>query len=273
MLLQREIDRKKYDAAFYEALEKREFDIQTKDGIRLHCMELNDEHTKQQTKVRIAVLCHGFRCAMVCSVIYAKIFLHLGYRVILFDQRNHGESERTYSGMGYYEAGDLNEVIHWCRHAYGNDIHVITHGDSMGGSSVLLQLALGEKVDAVISDCPFSSLDELLVHQVKMRYHLPRWIVPVADLVNVVRVGFHFHEVSPINVVKGKKTPILYIHGMEDHYVPTNMSRKLHSVSEHSKLYLVPRAKHSASCVTNPSEYENQIRIFLEQNISEENKT
>lgn len=268
-LLEREKLRGKYDEEFLRQITEVPLDFTMEDGIHLSAELLDNENTLKENngkQKKIVILSHGFRCSRVCSYIYAKVFLNLGYTVLAYDQRNHGDSDKTFSGMGYYEAKDLNEIIHWCYEKFGQDAIVVTHGDSMGGSTVLLQLAYDERVTAVISDCPFSNLEDLLIHQVRHRYYLPAILVKTADYITFKRAGFHFNDVSPIACVQKTQTPILFIHGKEDNYVPTDMSRQLYHVSKgYRELYIVDYAKHSASCVTNMEEYQRRMKEFIDR--------
>jgi fermentation-respiration switch protein FrsA (DUF1100 family) len=60
-------------------------------------------------------------------------------------------------------------------------------------------------------------------------------------------------------------TPILFIHGQNDTYIPPQMSQDLFNAKTQGdrRLYLVPGAGHAYACSTDAREYERQVNAFL----------
>lgn len=84
----------------------------------------------------------------------------------------------------------------------------------------------------------------------------------------LLRAGFWYGQVSPISVVERVDTPILFIHGKRDRYVPTEMSRNMYKTKKnHKAIYLVAGATHAQSCVVNKKGYENIIKAFIDKYI------
>jgi fermentation-respiration switch protein FrsA (DUF1100 family) len=222
----------------------------------------------QAPSVKIAILCHGFSQGKYRSLIYAEIFLKMGFRVLIYDHRNHGLSGRAFTSMGYYEKYDLKKLVDWCYKTYGSDCKIVTHGESMGAATALLHLGIDKRVICTIADCSYSDLKELLKHQVKHYYHMPLFLIPLESLVTYIRAGFWYGQVSPISVVSKVDTPILFIHGKKDNYVPIDMSKKMYKSKKCKKaLYLVAGATHAQSCVINRKGYEERVRVFIEKYI------
>lgn len=244
----------------YRKTKKKKFMICSDYGYNLSC-ELLESGSSDN---KIAILCHGFSHGKYKSLIYAGVFLKLGYNVLIYDHRNHGLSGKAHTSMGYYEKYDLKKIVDWCLDFYGSDCKIVTHGESMGGATVLLHLEIDNRVTCIIADCAYSDLRELLKHQIKHYYHLPQFLIPLESFITYVRAGFWYGEVSPIKVVKNTNTPILFIHGKRDTYVPTRMSRKMYDSKPDKKaIYLVARAGHANSCETNKRGYEKRVRDFL----------
>ena len=62
----------------------------------------------------------------------------------------------------------------------------------------------------------------------------------------------------------GMKCPILFIHGAEDHFVPTRMSVQMHEMRrESTELLIVPGAAHAVSFNTDRALYESAVDAFL----------
>lgn len=262
---QREVKCKKFDPEIYYNKVKQNFRIKSDYGYPLYC-ELIEADNNQDMK--IAILCHGLGYASYGSIKYVDFFLKLGYSVLLYDHRNHGKSGKALTSMGFYEKYDLNRVVDWCYDHYGNDCKIITHGESMGAATVLLNLGIDDRVKCAIADCSYSDLSQLLCHQLKQYYHLPCFFIPVESFITYLRAGYWFHQVSPIEVVSKTDTPILFIHGKRDNFVPTHMTKQLYQVKKTNKaIYLVAKAKHTESYCTNTQGYEKKVEEFLNRYI------
>lgn len=220
-----------------------------------------------KSHVPIAILSHGFCQSKYRSLVYAEIFLKMGFVVIIYDHRNHGLSGKAYTTMGFYEKFDLKKIVDWCYNTYGPDCKIVTHGESMGAATVLLHLGIDNRVACAIADSAYSDLEELLRHQFKCYYHLPKFLIPIESIVTYLRAGFRYRDVSPISVVSKTNTPVLFIHGKKDIYVPTEMSRKMYACKKKNKaIFLVAKAGHTKSCVVNKKGYVEKVERFLRKN-------
>jgi hypothetical protein len=261
----REAGSKKFDKEAYQKADKYSFQLKSDFGYILSCELIKPDPSKENGKYKkIAVLCHGLGCAKCSGYKYAELFLRLGYHVLLYDQRNHGQSGRALTSMGFYERLDLKKVIDWCFCTYGKEIRIVTHGESMGAATVLMHLGIDDRVTCTIADCAYSDLITLVKHQVKQYYHLPSFLIPVISFVTYLRAGFWYHDISPIKVVGKTETPILFIHGKIDNFVPTAMSKYMYACKRKDKaIYLVARAKHAQSIVVNRKGYEKRVTDFV----------
>ncbi|MDF2842203.1 MAG: hypothetical protein K0R00_629 [Herbinix sp.] len=259
--LQREKDCKKFDFELYNERKKENFTIVSDYGYSLCCELVEAEDNKD---LKIVILCHGFGYARYGSIKYMELFLKLGFHVLIYDHRNHGNSGKALTSMGFYEKYDLINVVDWCYKRYGDDCKIITHGESMGAATVLLHLGVDDRVKGVIADCPYSDLDQLLRHQLKQFYHLPCFLIPIESAIMYLRAGCWFRQVSPIKVVSQTDTPILFIHGKIDNMVPASMSKEMYEAKPKNKaIYLVAKAKHADCYCKKPGEYEYRIIDFL----------
>jgi len=263
--LRRELANRNIDAAAYHNRKKKSFRVKSDYGYQLSC-ELVEcpENSPESPGKKIAIFCHGFGYAKYGCIKYTDFFLRLGYSVLMYDHRNHGESGKAHTSMGFYERYDLLRVVDWCYQNYGPDCKVITHGESMGAATVLLHLGIDSRVKCAIADCAYSDLTELLKHQLKQYYHLPSWLIPVVGHLTYLRAGFRYRQVSPIKIVSEVETPVLFIHGKIDNMVPCRMSKEMYRAKKNKKaIYLVAKARHAASYITNREGYERRVEDFL----------
>jgi fermentation-respiration switch protein FrsA (DUF1100 family) len=267
-ILKREVEVGRIVPDIYESMEKTKVLIPSRYGYTLSAVILENEFTKRdENKQKVAVLCHGYTYGKLGAIVYAQILMELGFTAIIYDHRNHGESGKKYTTMGYYEKYDLETVIDWCYVNFGRDIRIVTHGESMGAATVLDYLNLENNIALTIADCGYSDLRTLLRHQMKTVFHIPHVIfMPLAILFLKLRAGFYIKDVSPIAGVKKSKTPILFIHGDKDTYVPYQMSIKMfEECRAPKKLYLAKGAVHATSVVVDYEQYKCVVRDFIKE--------
>jgi uncharacterized protein len=215
---------------------------------------------------RTVVIVHGITYSRFGSVKYMPVFRKRGFNVLIYDHRYHGRSGGPNCTFGYYEKHDLKAVVDWALARLGPGGTVGTHGESLGGATVLQHAALDERLAFVVADCPFSDLTEELRYRLKAEYHLPAFpLMPLANLFSRLITGMTFDQVSPIRDLPAVTTPVLLAHGLQDRYVLPAMSQALYAVKQRGvrQLYLVPEAKHAEAWWKNPAEYDRQVGEFL----------
>lgn len=270
-LYDREITDGRLNEALYNKWEKDEFEVLSQFGYPISCMLINNELSKKQFdnsygKKKIAILVHGYTCNKYSSMVYADFFLKRGITVLTYDHRNHGLSGKAFTSMGYYEKFDLQNVIDWCFEQYDNNVSIVTHGESMGAATVLSHLAIDGRVHCAIADCSYSSLTELVRYQIKKFHHLPKFpFLNLAGWIIKLRAGFPIQDVVPLDGAVITNAPVLFIHGLEDDYIPTKMSQDMYDAKPDKKdIYLVPGAKHAKSVQVDSAAYEQKLFEFLD---------
>lgn len=268
-----DLEKRKFDEKQWLDLNKEEFSLQS-----CHGYELSGIFVKQDDTVKpkgVAILCHGITWNLVGSIKYLNLFYDLGLSVILYDHRNHGMSGGKYTGFGAFEVDDLNQVIHFAKSKLGEDTWIVTHGESMGAAVVLQQLATAQKVDACIADCGFSDLETLLAYRLKESY--PWLKLPVISLVRPfirLKGKYDIRSISPIKASRESETPVFWIHGEADDYIPHEMSEAMYaSKSGAKKLLIVPEARHAGAYITHPKAYKTAINDFLEPILEARNES
>lgn len=267
----RSVNSKSINEDLYNSWKKTDFYIQSDYGYNISCELLEDNHyEKLGDRIKIMILVHGVTWSKYGSIKYADMFIKKGFKVLIYDHRNHGLSGKAPTTMGYYEKYDLKGVIDWCYKTFGQDIQVATHGESMGAATVISHLEIDERPKVVIADCGYSDLYELLEYQLNKQYKLPGFPFMLAAAILVkIRARFPIEGVSPIRVVANSNKPILFIHGEEDDYVPTYMVRELFKAKKDKKeLYIAPNAKHAEALVKNKRDYEKVVNNFIDKYIN-----
>lgn len=250
----------------------REVRIQGADGARLWAALVPagpEEH-------RWAVCLHGYADTYESMGAIGLGYHRAGWNVLLPDQRHHGRSEGGYVGWGYDERLDL---LGWVNLILRRDpaAEIVLHGASMGAATVLMATGgpLPRQVKAAVSDCSYTSFEAEARHLLRRSGEqlgagaLP---VPAGLLLGALRkatlhhAGFDVREASPLEAVARSKTPTLFIHGVEDDFVPAHMMGRLYQAAKCPKSFLwMPGADHVASVGTDPRLYWTAVDTFLRE--------
>ncbi len=229
---------------------------------------------------RIALFHHGVGSGWMTMIRYMELFRAEGWTVVAFDSRGHGRSGGGRPSYGYFEKADLKAVADWAigRFASANiareSPRLVAFGESMGAATVLQYAPLDPRLDAVIADCPYSSAIGELDHRLKVAM-VPQpfrsLVIRVADAFCRRLEGFSLREADPSRAILETDIPLLFIHGLEDRYVPWRMSvimaetRRRRLPKAITELLLVPGARHGGSLGADRERYAEAVRAFLDE--------
>lgn len=215
---------------------------------------------------RIIVAMHGWRSSWSrdfgaiapfwreeeCSVLYAE-------------QRGQNESGGDYMGFGMIERYDCLEWIKWVN-ARGEGLPVYLAGVSMGASTVLMTAGLGPlpHVHGILADCGFTSPHAEWKHVVENNLHLSYGILGkvASDLCRQkIQVGTDGYSTQ--EALADSATPVLFVHGTADTFVPIEMTYENYQVCAGPKrLLVVPGAGHGESYYVDREGYQAALRQF-----------
>ena len=221
---------------------------------------------------KVVIIVHGIGCNLYQSIKFVPVFRPLGYDCILFDNRFHGESGGSCCTMSGKEKDDLIAVAKYVRdEMYPAGTKIGIQGESLGGATVTRALDSDFDFDFCVEDCGFRCAADQVSYLAAN--YVPKFAVKfISNLIiaNIKRItGVDYNKVSALEAVKSPKgaaTPMLFIHGEADDFVPFDNVKYLYEAKQGFKrLYTVPGAKHADSIVIDREKYKEKVKEFLDE--------
>lgn len=243
------------------------WEITSNDDLKLKAIYLPADEKAAKT----AILAHGYMGNAETMSNFAKMYHDWGYNVLIPDARGHGQSAGEYIGFGWPERKDYVQWIDKVMKVNGQDEIITLFGLSMGAATVMMTSgeALPGNVKAIVEDCGYSSADAELAYQLKDMYGLPKFpLVPMTSLITKIRAGYFFGAASSVKQLQTNKTPMLFIHGDADKFVPFSMLETVYEATNGPKeKYIVPGAGHAKAYKTDKKKYQEKVSNFLNKYI------
>lgn len=255
------------------------------DGDSHHAMFIYAPRATSKT----AVLVPGYTDCSVdmlhVGYIYNKV---LGMNIIIPDLHANGKSDGKAMQMGWK---DRIDVIQWIaiadslfRDSTGH-ARIIVHGQSMGAATTMnvsgelsepsteikrLFPSLSSVVPSVkcfVEDCGYTSAWDEFSYEINEMFGLSDFpVMYTASVLCKIENGWTFGEASPITQVAKCRKPMLFIHGGNDDFVPTQMVYPLYNAKPAPKYIRVfPGSAHARSYHDHRMEYEQLIKNFSEK--------
>jgi len=196
-------------------------------------------------------------------------FLHPDFNLLLFDFRYFGESEGSYTTVGFNEQKDLLAAINFLKQEKKNKSKTLgAFGFSMSASTFLLTQT--NDLQAIVADSPYATLDEMVKKTFSMFPGFTKEpFVLLTNIITKIFLGFSPKEVSVVEAISQKQIPILIIHGTADTYIPVENSKQIYEASDKNttELWLVEGANHIQAYTVQPAQYEKRVKTFFEKNL------
>ena len=216
----------------------------------------------------VAIVVHGWRDTAIKFMTIARIYELAGYHVLMPDLHAHGLSEGEAVQMGWK---DRKDVLHWMTVASKlfdtNDF--VIHGVSMGAATTMC--VSGEKMPECVKtvrfveDCGYTSVWDEFSYELKEEFGLSDFpLLYATSLLCKIKYGWSFGEASSIKQVRKCPYPMLFIHGDDDTFVPSEMVHPLYEAKQGEKdLWITKGTKHARSYSDYREEYIQRVRAFI----------
>ncbi|MFF5994773.1 alpha/beta hydrolase [Lysinibacillus sp. KU-BSD001] len=230
--------------------------------LKLHA----DLYENREQSDKWVLIAHGYTSRADNMTRWIRSFYENGYHVLAPDLRGHGDSEGEYIGMGWHDRLDLLQWIDEIRNINPN-AEIVLFGVSMGAATVMMASGedLPSNVKVIVEDCGYSSVSDVFIYQLDDLFGLPEFpVLHAANTVSNIRAGYDIYEASAVKQVAKSKTPMLFIHGDGDTFVPYEMLDDVYNAAQVEKEKLIiPNAAHGDAVKVDPDTYWETVWRFV----------
>ncbi|PZC40236.1 MAG: Pimeloyl-ACP methyl ester carboxylesterase [Chloroflexi bacterium] len=243
--------------------EKVAFQAQDNPEIILQAWWLPNKNEKQAI-----IFAHGIDANRAIRLKMFSEIHDLGYPVLLFDIRGHGESTKTKVGLTVKDIGDINGAIDYLKKEK-NIEQVLLFGTSYGASLVLQSAHTNQSVKGVIADAPFNDLVDLLAGEVARRTPIPSFIAGQLrhGIIWSAKLyqGIDLRQITPAENANKLDYPIMLIHCTDDDRIPINHADEIYAEAPPNSTYLKYDncGGHDLAYTEFQENYLKEIKIYI----------
>ena len=236
------------------------------DSTLLHAYYIHAEHPTANT----AVVLHGYKSKALEMLHIAYLYHHnMQFNVLLPDLRTHGKSGGSHIGFGRIEAQDVLRWMSEMEKMSDESVNWVVHGISMGAATAMFVAGTtnNPNIKAYIEDCGYSSVFDEIAYVAQRDYGMTEApCVTLASQMCQWVYGWNFRDASCVEALRNVETPMLFIHGTADRYVPFDMVHELYNAKPRNKeIWEVKDVIHARSYHDRRDEYTKKIRDFVNQ--------
>jgi len=218
--------------------------------------------TVNEAKGSVALF-HGYGDNKTDILQEGKVFLSMGYNVLLLDFRGHGGSGGNTCTIGYLEGEDVKLAYDFLKNK--GEKNIVLWGISMGAAAVAHSI---EEYDLqpskVILEMPFATMQDAVEGQLRTM-HLPD--EPLGTLLTFwggIEHGFWAYSMNPEKYVKDIHCPVLIQVGQHDQRVaPEERKEVFENLSQPKQLVIYNNSGHESLCKKEPAKWIASVSAFL----------
>ena len=245
------------------ALPRRTFSITSFDGLTLW-----GTYFEYQPGAPIELMFHGYKGSGerdLCGGVQ-RCFA-VGHNAFIVDQRASGRSEGNVCTFGIHERRDCHSWIAFLRQEFGEDVKIVLTGVSMGAATVMMAASepLPGNVKAILADCGYSSPGAIIRLVAQRQGYPANLMYPFMKLGAKLFGHFDLDEISPVEAMAKCTVPVIFFHGGDDDFVPSDMSRiNYEACNAPKELVMIPGAGHCLGYLVDKPGYLEALNRFYD---------
>lgn len=187
----------------------------------------------------LVVYLHGIGDNRGAGVGIAQHFTALGFDVLAYDGRAHGQSGGPACTYGYFEKRDLARVLD----QLGGGTALV-FGISLGAAVALQAAAQDARIALVVAVAPFSDLRTAA--RERAPFFASQRNIDEAIRIAETEASFRADDDSPVAAASSIRIPVILVHGAKDGETPPAHSERIdRALAGPHQLVLVPGAHHN----------------------------
>ena len=203
----------------------------------------------------------------------------LGYSILTFDLRGHGESGNAPLGLGIKEKNDVYGAINFLRDT--KSINKVGLWGISYGAVTVIDAGINEnsadsKIVGIVADTPYFSALELLTKEVSDRTPIPEFVALLLKF-GVIKSGEFLHQmnINDISVSMSENNkiafPIMILGCKEDERVPVSHPERVYENSKKgSSFYIFDYCEdHGEAYESNKEEYIDILDKYFTERFKE----
>jgi len=220
----------------------------------------------------VVIVTHGFGASKKDAnvLVPAGMLAHNGFNVLMYDLRNHGESDHDNgrTSIGNKEFQDVLGAWDWLIKAKGySSTRIGMYGVSLGGGTTLMAFGEETRVAAAFIDSPFADLPQIMNAEL-LRNNYPTILTPGAILMARMISGDDLLAHSPKEAIyTDNGRPLYIVHGTGDTRISVNQTRELASLAQQTganvTTWIPEGVGHVDTVFVYPDEYEKRLVGFF----------
>ncbi|TGM52924.1 alpha/beta hydrolase [Leptospira adleri] len=217
-------------------------EYKTSDGVKISAWWI--PVAKKSDKAILSI--HGRGATRREGLRYVKLFHDQGLNVILPDLRDCGESEKSFSSMGFHERKDLLATLEYAKQRGMKSFGIL--GFSMGSSTSILFMAENPEIKIGIFDSGFADFVDVVAYNAKKDFGLPKYpLLPLVIFLYELRGDLETDELSPEKVIADiSPRSVLIFHGDADKTVAYEHGVRLGNAAKEPKEFVgIPGGEHT----------------------------
>jgi len=220
------------------------------------------------------VITHGLRSAKNDAILLtaAGMLAHNGFNVLLYDIRNHGESDKDNGRVaaGNKEYKDVLGAWDYLVKVKGfSPERVGLYAISLGAGTSLMAFGQEPRAAALFVDSPFFNLPEIIKAELARNNYPTLLWTPTTLMARLT--GENLLAQDPADAINNDNgRPIYVVHGTADTRVSINQTYELESLARAKGANVtvwITDSTHVYSIFTHTSEYEQRLVGFFETNL------
>ncbi len=204
-----------------------------------------------------------------------KDIYDMGYSMLAFDLRAHGDSGGKNLGLTYHERADLIATLKYLKEIQ-NIEEVILYGSSYGGTLVLSNSDLTNDVQikGIVADSPFYDLPQLVAGEVSSRTFLPESVASMLKFGIIQSINQMYGISAPkimdrIKNINNFKNPVLLFHCIPDDRIPIKHSQDISKfLPANSEYFEFDYCDHSNAYEIEKKEFTQMLKTYFESSFN-----